>query len=156
MINTLLIAAVLLAGVVAGVFLALYLAWRIVSRRIQAAAIKFLAPPAPGEASEFAKVVDMIAGILGAQVAAHLKAVFLGLQSVESKNERRQAAAGLMAGNSLLAALAASFPALGKKMLNNPALASLASLAINKATAPRTDTAPAPASGDGVPVKFDF
>lgn len=101
--------------------------------------------------SNFALVVQSIAGVFGTEIAHHLKAVFLGLQSVEAKNERREAANALINNHSVLGAIAASFPAVAKKMKNNPALAQLAMMALEK-----TKPGPAPEQTTDEPLKFDY
>ena len=103
-------------------------------RRIANFIVGFVQSPDKDTPSPLALLCQSIASIFGQQISLHLKATFLGLQSVDIKNERREVAGNIISGNSVLAAIMASFPAVGKKMGKNPAMAALANMAISKFT----------------------
>lgn len=113
-----------------------FVLYRVVKRQIAAKFDAFFLSPTPETASAFATLISTIAGVFGSQIAAHLKAVFLGLQSVDAKNERKDIAGAIIGGNSVLGAIVSAFPAVGKKLGRNPALAGLADLVAGKLTKP--------------------
>jgi di/tricarboxylate transporter len=137
------VAFLLLAGLFAVGFLVL-------KRKIQRSFLEFVTAPGKDQPSAFALIVQSIASTFGSEISAHLKATFLGLQSVEAKNERREVAAGIIGNNAVLSAILASFPAVGKKLGKNPALAGLAEMAVNKFMSPKS----APAGGSSPAVQF--
>src|SRR3990167_2319346 len=125
-----------LTGLAAGLtlFFCLIVAGVIIRRRVSARISAFILENFVGDGktpSPFASVVDSIAAVVAGQIAAHLKAVFLGLQSVEGKNERRAAAQAVISGNSVLGAIASAFPAVRRKLSGNPALADRKSTRLN-------------------------
>lgn len=136
--------------VLTGLIVAGYIVFKLAKRKAGQAIVNFITPAAAGQASAFALTVASVAGVFGAEIAQNLKAVFLGLQSVDNKNDRKAAAAGIIGGNSILGAIASSFPTIGKRLAKNPAMAALADLAVNRfAHQPAGDNGGRPA------VKFD-
>lgn len=115
-----------------GLFAAVFVIYRVMRRKITALLVDFVTAPSPAQASPLALIVQGIAATFGAEIAQHLKAAFLGLSSVDSRAERKEAAQSIIAGNSVLGAIAASFPSVGRKIGRNPALAALANLAVTK------------------------
>lgn len=122
-------------------------------RRVTRDMVRLLQSPSSDIPSPFALIVQSIANVFGQEIANHLKAVFLGLQSVEAKNERKEATQALIQDNALLSTIISSFPAVGKKMTKNPALAQLAGIVINKEL---NKNNPSERSQDSNPVKFEF
>ena len=79
-----------------------------------------------GEPSEFSRLVDIISDRFSFKVAQSLKAIFMGTQSVDSKNAKRLDSAlvtDLITQQSpMFGAIAGSFPAVGKLLSKNPNL----------------------------------
>jgi hypothetical protein len=132
MINSILTGAA--AGIVmlAGLTLAAFVSFYLIKRKISSFVVKLLSSPDGKTPGPLMEISGIIAAQVGSEVAQHLKAVFMGLQSVDSKNERKLAAQAVISGNSLLSAIAEGFPAVRKKLEKNPMLAGLASMAVDR------------------------
>jgi hypothetical protein len=80
--------------------------------------------------SEFSNIVSMMADEFGVKVAASLKSTFMGVQSGDAKATQQVEAAmvedGIAGQNPILGMILQSYPALAKKIMKNPALASKA------------------------------
>ena len=117
-----------------GQILAVLVAIRLVKAAITRAIVRFITKPSENTPSPLVELINMVAIQTGGQVSASLKAAFMGIQSVDSKAERKAMAQAVISGNSLLNAFVQSFPAVGKKLSKNPMLAGLADMAIDKFT----------------------
>ena len=137
MINSVLTGAVAGVIVLVGLLASAGVIYYAIRRKIERVVISFLVSPTPDTASPFALLVSSIAGTFGSEISASLKATFMGLQSVEAKNASRAAAASVIQGNPLLTMIISSFPAVGRKLRNNPALAGLADIGLSKVMAGR-------------------
>jgi len=156
MFNIVLTAALTSFVILSGLFLGAFFAFKYLKSKVLAVFYANFIPADSATPTPFALIVQSIASTFGTEIAAHLKATFLGLQSVDAKNERREAAAGIIGGNSILGAILSSFPAVGKKISKNPAMAALADMAINRFTG-----GPRPAGNESNnhefhPVQFKF
>jgi len=156
MFNSILTGLVAGSVVLAGLLLTGLVCFQLAKRKIRAFfEANFLAPD-KDTPSSFAVLVSTIAGTFGSEIAGHLKAVFLGLQSVEAKNGARAAAAATIGDSPVLGAIVSSFPAVGKKLMKNPAMASLADMVLGKVLAGKNNQSPAPQDNGGRPVQFTF
>ena len=150
----------ILAGFIAGltVLIGLLLAggvfFYVQKRRIIELVRNFISNPSPGDPSPFALLCESVAGIFGAALSRSLKATFMGIESSESKGINKQRAEATIAGSPMLAALVAGFPNLAKKFINNPAMASLADLALKKITMVPKPGVAAPDNGHAVRFRF--
>jgi len=92
-------------------------------------ALAYFAPDGD-KMSQFALAVDAIAATFGARLVNSLKASFMGMQGVDSRNEKRLQTDMMsdMAGQAspLLGALVTQFPAVARRLAKNPELIGLA------------------------------
>ena len=86
--------------------------------------------------SEFARLIDTTADIYSKHMLDRFKTSFMGMQSVESRNEKALkgeiAQAVIAQENPLLSSLIASFPALRKRLAKSPELLPLAQSLLGK------------------------
>ena len=108
------------------IFLCFYITYRIVKRKIADTITDFMSPVDDKTASPFAQLVDTTAAIFASRVVASVKGSLMGMESVASKNERKEQSLAMIGSNPMLAGLAGAFPHLGKSLFKNPALAALA------------------------------
>jgi hypothetical protein len=76
--------------------------------------------------SQFAQVVTSVSTIQAQHISSSLKSVFMGVQSVDNRNERALEADAMADQNPTMAAIMESFPAVAKRVRKNPSLAGLA------------------------------
>jgi galactokinase/mevalonate kinase-like predicted kinase len=124
----------------------------VAKRQIVKVCRTFIESPSPDVASPLAFAVTEASRIAGAQVAQSLKAVFMGLESVEAKNTRKLEAATIASSSPMVSALVNAFPGLGKRILKNPALAGLAIDVAQKVLAGKGGGAP----DNGHAISFKF
>jgi len=124
--NMILTAITVMFSVFFGVMLAAGVLYVIIKRQIERLIRDFVTSPGQNTPSPFASLVSQIAGVVGGSVAASLKAVFLGVQSVESKNARAMESEMIAGQSPILGAIMTSFPAVAKRLAKNPQLAGLA------------------------------
>lgn len=111
----------LLAGLVVAI--------RRIAGQIKATARLYFEPQAEDKPSEFSALVEQISIMFSKHLVGHLKTSFLGMQSVDKRNEQRieqdMLQDGATAANPLLGAILTSFPSVGRRLAKNPALADL-------------------------------
>lgn len=114
--------------VLLGNFLALFIISRYISRqkRQLVAVLRAYFETTSEQPSEFSNFIDIVGDRFSSKMAQNLKTVFMGVQSVDSKNLKKLDGAlvtDLMAQSSpLLGTIAESFPAVGKMIRKNPNL----------------------------------
>jgi 6-phosphogluconate dehydrogenase len=90
----------------------------------------YFEPQSPDEQSQFAAFIEIAAGILSSKMIASLKATFMGMQSVDKRNEQRlqtdMFSDMIGAANPLIGSVLDMFPAVKKRLMKNPELAELA------------------------------
>lgn len=96
----------------------------------------FFESPDKDTPSPFALLTKTISSIFAAEVVQNAKSMFMGVQSVENKNERKDAIEEAAGGNPLISTLLASFPSIKKRLMKNSELGGMllnyASQALNK------------------------
>jgi hypothetical protein len=94
--------------------------------RIIALAKSYFETTDPAEPSQFAKFCDILADIFAKHITQNIKSSFMGMQSVDSKNEKRLQADLFQdiasAQSPILGAIMQSFPSVGKRLAKNPEL----------------------------------
>jgi len=138
-----------------GLLLAGAIVYRLAKRKIRAFVVDFVTSPSPQTPSPFAALVSLIAVTFGSEIAGSLKAVFMGVQSVDAKNERSALAASVISGNSMLGAIVSGFPAVGKAMKKNPGMAALADLVLGRVLSGKGQSTGGPTSPASPASKFD-
>lgn len=118
------ILAAILTGLVTALVLvlALFIIYRVASARF----FEFCSAPDDKTPSPLAAIVQSIASVFASALSQSLKAVFMGVESVESKNRGRLQADFIADSNPMLGAILSSFPAVAKRIAKQPALAQLA------------------------------
>jgi len=143
-----LIAGIVTATVLIGVFIVTAL---LVKRRITTVFNAIVKQPDKDTPAPIAKWINDTAYILASHLVVQAKTTLMGMASVESKNETRQAVAEQLAGNPLLNALVNSIP-LAKGLKRNPVLLSLAGNLLNNLGKKNNNHD----TGTIVPPKFDL
>src|SRR4030043_1395 len=128
MILTGVIAAIVTAFLLLGGLFATYC---VVKRRILKAAREFLTQPDEKTPSQLAILFDNMAFILSQRLVLQLKTTFMGMTSVDVKNDQRAAEAEVIAANPAIGVLLSLIPG-ARRILKNPALMSLAAGAFSK------------------------
>ncbi len=122
----------ILTGIITGFTVAIVLLlvlgvmFYVVKRKIANIFRGFFESPNKDVASPFAVLVATIAQTFGTEISQSLKATFMGVQSVESRNNRKAEIAAAAGSNPLLGVILQAFPALGKR-LSGPVVSALAS-----------------------------
>lgn len=116
--------AVLASGAV--LFFAVSLALFTTKKRITGLIRSYFTAPDAETPSPFAELVNTIAGVFAVKIVGSIKATVMGMNSVDSRNEKREQKEAIMQANPSLAGLASLLP---KSWVKNPEiLASIASV----------------------------
>ena len=114
--------AVLLAWILSGI--AFFLVYRRAKSRVIMLARSFFEAPDTKTPSDFGRLIDSTAILLAQRFSQSIKATFMGIQSVDSKNETRIEEAivkdGLTQQMPLAGMVLDSFPSLSKMIRKNP------------------------------------
>jgi hypothetical protein len=121
MVLTGLIAGTVTAAIMLGGFLLIYM---VLKRRIIRGVTAFISQPDEKTPSPLANFVDQGAAVFAARLVLQTKTTLMGMASVDSKNETREAAAAALKGAPGLAALLNFIPG-GKRLLRRPDLLSI-------------------------------
>ena len=96
----------------------------------------FFTAPAPDTLSPFALTMDNIGNQFGKHIVGHIKTSFMGLASVDSRNQKAiegELITGAAESQSpVLAAILANFPGIRKRLTKNPSLAPMVLEAASK------------------------
>lgn len=116
----------ILSGIITGavILTGIFVAYAMIKRKIVRRISAFVSPLGDGQASELAVMINGIVAGIASSTAQSLKAVFMGEQSGSDRAERRVAADQALS-SPMLSMIAGSFPAVGKMIRKNPALAPL-------------------------------
>ena len=142
-------------GVFLAVFAAFLAAYLIVLHRIKSILHDITTPKTTGGASPFAEFVSVCSSVFASEIVANLKSTFMGVQSVESKNSRKIESELLIGSNPLLNVILQAFPAVARRIKNNPSLAGLAVDIASKVLSKGGTSTGSVGNGGSNPIKFD-
>lgn len=112
-------------------FVGLFATYLVLKRRLLSACRTFLAQPDEKTPSQLAVLVDQMSFILATRIVTQLKTTFMGMTSVDARNDQRSAAAEIAAANPGLAAVLQMIPG-ARRLLKNPELLALIGGAFSK------------------------
>jgi len=131
---------------------ALYLVYRAALRRLLIFGKSWTEPGDDDTPSPLAQLTDQIAVTFAQRMTGSLKGAFLGMQSVDKRNEQRlqqdlvqDTATNI---NPLLGAILTQYPAVGRRLAKNPELLSLAAQYLSKGMAAAPSNGHSPAAPD--------
>lgn len=147
----------ILTGIVTGIVIlaGIYIAYSALKRKIWRRITAFVTPSVDGQLSELATMVNGIVAGIASSTAQSLKAVFMGEQSGSDRAERRAQSDVALSGSPMLSMIAGSFPAVGKIIRKNPALAPLIEGLASRVIQGGVSATPA-STGNGHEQKFKF
>jgi hypothetical protein len=107
-----------------------FIAFLLIRRRISTLVRDFLTAPNDKTPSPLAQLADTAFFMLSQRLVLQLKTTFMGLNSVDAKKEKAEAAAAILGESPVLGILAQFIPGAGKFLSKNPAAAGIISRAL--------------------------
>ena len=121
MVLTMVLTAILAVSLVT---CGLLLVFIVAKRRIMRSVRRFLLSPDENTPSQLAVMVDQVAFVFAQRIVTQVKTTLMGMNSVDSKNEKKEAVAEALKGSPGLAAALNFIPG-ARRLMKNPELLSL-------------------------------